>query len=160
MSRAWNGYHVLTTLVATFAVVLAVNVLFIVKAYTTFSGEDQQKPYLQGIEYNDTLDRRARQARLGWKATIGAIRIGQGSVRIVASLANRSGAPVENVSLGVLLKHPSDAAKDREIRLIQAKAGVYEGAATGVQAGAWDLILIARDAPATPFEAERRIWLP
>ena len=76
MTRTWNGYHVLTTCLVVFAMVLAVNVLFVIKAYTTFSGEDEQKPYLQGVEYNAALERRALQARLGWKATLEARRAG------------------------------------------------------------------------------------
>lgn len=159
MTRTWSGYHVLTALIAVFAVVLGVNVLFIVKAYMTFSGEDEQKPYLQGIAYNDTLDRRALQMRLGWRATIGATRVGQASARIVVFLTDRSGAPVANASLSALLKYPSDAAKDLAVKLHPNGEGAYEGTAINVQAGEWDLNVSAHNAPAMPFEAERRIWL-
>jgi nitrogen fixation protein FixH len=158
MARAWNGYHVLATLLATFAVVLGVNVLFIVKAYTTFSGEDEQKPYLQGIGYNQTLERHALQLRLGWTAMVDATRVGH-SVRIVVHLAGRSGKPVSNISLVALLKHPSDEARDRVINLHPVGAGTYQGIADEVQSGGWDLSVAARNAPTTPFEADRRIWL-
>jgi nitrogen fixation protein FixH len=159
MSRTWNGYHVLATLLATFAVVLAVNVLFIVKAYTTFSGEDVQRPYLQGVEYNETLERRALQARLGWKATVEAVRTGPLSVRVVVHLSDRFGVPLSQASLHAYFKHPSDAGRDREINLHSAGAGVYEGVAGGVPSGAWDLDVAAQNAPTTPFEAGRRVWL-
>ncbi len=159
MTRTWSGYHVLTTLLAVFSVMLAVNVLFIVKAYTTFSGEDEQKPYLQGIEYNQTLERRALQARLGWQGTVQATRIGRRSVRIVVHLADRSGAPLSDVSLEAHLKHPSDSGKDLSVSLHADGAGMYEGTASDVQPGAWDLNVETRNAPATPFQADRRIWL-
>ncbi|MGZ5936971.1 MAG: FixH family protein [Rhizomicrobium sp.] len=159
MTRTWTGYHILTTLIATFAVVLAVNVLFIVKAYTTFSGEDEQKPYMQGIEYNETLERHALQARLGWKATLDATRNGQSGARILVSLFDHSGAPISNLSLTALLKHPSDEAKDREIPLHPVSTGVYEGDGVGIQPGAWDLSVSATQAPSTPFEAIRRVWI-
>ena len=144
---------------ATFAVVLAVNVLFIVKAYTTFSGEDEQKPYMQGIEYNQTLDRRALQARLGWKATVAVTRIGQGGANVLVSLSDRSGVPIAHVVLGALLKHPSDAGKDRQIVLHPIGDGRYEGTALNVPTGAWDVTVEAKNTVATPFEAVRRVWL-
>lgn len=159
MARTLNGHHVVATLLATFAVVLAVNVLMIVKAYTTFSGEDQQKPYLQGIEYNETLEHRALQARLGWTATLDTVRIGQQSVKIIVHLSDRSGAPLSQVALDAVLKHPSDARNDRNVMLRSTGVGVYEAIVAGVPPGVWDLNVATRHAPTTPFEADRRIWL-
>jgi|SRR5579871_2536296 len=159
MPRTLNGYHVVTTLLVTFAVVLAVNVLFIVKAYTTFRGEDEQKPYLQGIEYNDTLNRRALQTRLGWKATVTAARMGTNRARIAVFLSDRNGAPISHISLEAYLRHPSDSGRDHKVDLRPMGEGIYEGTADDVQAGAWDLNLVAPSAVATPFEADRRIWL-
>jgi nitrogen fixation protein FixH len=159
MTRTWTGYNTLVTLVGTFAVVLAVNVFFIVKAYSTFRGEDEQKPYMQGVEYNQTLERHALQAHLGWKATLDATRAGQSAVHVAVSLADRAGTPINTVSLSALLKHPSDEAKDRVIRLHLVSVGAYEGDAAGISSGLWDLVVSATNAPATPFEATRRIWI-
>ncbi len=159
MTRPWTGKQTLLTLLATFAVVLGVNVFFMVKAYSTFSGEDEQKPYLQGIEYNDTLAQHALQARLGWKATVGAMRVGRNGVRIAVAIVDRNGKPVTDVTLNSELRHPADAGKDQDIALKGTALGVYEGTAKGVGPGAWDLIVTAVNAPATPFEASRRIWL-
>ena len=159
MARTWTGQQVLAALIAIFAVVLGVNVLFVVKAYSTFSGEDEQKPYLQGVEFNETLQRRAVQLRLGWSGTMEAARIGRHSVRIVVHLAERSGKPISDVSLRAVLKHPSDAARDHSVNLRAEGAGTYEGVVNDVQSGLWDLKVAAQNAPTTPFEADRRIWL-
>jgi nitrogen fixation protein FixH len=159
VTRAWTGFHVLTTLIAIFAVAFAVNVLFVVKAYTTFRGEDEQKPYLQGIAYNDTLARRVSQARLGWKATIDSIRTRDAGVRIVVVIRDRSGAPVQNLILSAELKHPSDAERDRSVALRSAADGTYRGVAEDVHSGAWDVVVTARNTSTAPFQASRRIWL-
>lgn len=159
MTRTWTGYHILVTLAATFGVVLAVNVFFVVKAYSTFSGEDEQKPYMQGIAYNETLERHALQARLGWKALVGATRAGQSDVRIAVSLSDRVGAPINSVSLTALLKHPSDQSRDREVKLRLVSAGLYAADVRGVSPGLWDLVVSAMNAPTTPFEAARRVWI-
>lgn len=160
MNKTWTGYHILMALVGSFAVVLAVNVLFIVKAYSTFSGEDEQKPYMQGIEYNETLARHALQMQLGWKATLDAARAGSSDVRVTVHLSDKNGLPINSVSLTALLKHPSDEARDRELKLHLVSAGTYEGDMAGVSPGLWDLIVTSSSAPTTPFEATRRVWIP
>ena len=159
MTRVWNGYHITIALIAFFAVIFSVDGFFIIKAVTTFRGEDEQMPYLQGVAYNDTLDRRALQAQLGWTATIAATRFGRDSARIEVSLLDRTGKPAQNVGLVAELKHPSDAGRDRSIPLHRTLSGPYVGAASGIEVGVWDLVVTAHDAPATPFEAGRRIWL-
>ena len=161
MTRTWTGYNTLVTLLGTFAVVLAVNVFFMVKAYSTFRGEDEQKPYMQGVEYNETLERRALQARLGWTATLDASADGCSRACVWQfHSSDHAGAPINTVSLSALLKHPSDEAKDRVITLHRVSAGAYEGdAAKASRPGLWDLVVSATNAPATPFEASRRIWI-
>lgn len=159
MTRAWTGYHVLTGFLSVFALVLSVNIFFVTKAYTTFSGEDEQKPYLQGVEYNSALERRALQARLGWKATVETVRSGTTGVRIGVAMSDRRGAPVSGLSLVVELRHLADAAKDRDTELRPVAPGVYEGALDEISSGAWDLVVSATNAPKTPFEARRRVWI-
>jgi nitrogen fixation protein FixH len=80
-------------------------------------------------------------------------------VHVAVSLADRAGTPINTVSLSALLKHPSDEAKDRVIRLHLVSAGAYEGDAADISSGLWDLVVSATNAPATPFEATRRIWI-
>jgi nitrogen fixation protein FixH len=142
-----------------FAIVIATNAYFIVLSVTTFRGEDEQKPYLQGIEYNDTLDRRAQQARLGRRATVSATRLPTGHVRIDAELHDRDGQPVAGVPLLAELRHPSDENRDRVLRLRAIAPGRYEADAGSIGAGYWDLIVSSTKAGA-PFEATRRLWVP
>src|SRR5579859_5770716 len=137
MNRTWNGYHVLSGLLLVFALVLAVNIFFVVKAYSTFSGEDEQKPYLQGVAYNATLERRALQARLGWKAILEAKRSKTSDVRVGVMMTNARDAPVSGLSLVVLFKHLTNANKDSEMELRSAAPGVYAGSIRGISSGAW-----------------------
>jgi nitrogen fixation protein FixH len=159
MTRTWNGYHVLTGLLGIFALVLSVNIFFVVKAYTTFSGEDEQKPYLQGVQYNSALERRALQARLGWKATLKAMRSGTTGVRVGIAMSDRRGIPVSGLLLVAMFKHLADADKDRAMKLHPVAPGVYEGTVDEVSSGAWDVVVSVTNAPQTPFEATRRVWI-
>ncbi|HEY1878254.1 MAG TPA: FixH family protein, partial [Rhizomicrobium sp.] len=66
MTGRLTGRGVLIWLFGFFAVIFAMNIYFIMVSSRTFRGEDEQKPYLQGVEFNQTLARRAEQESLGW----------------------------------------------------------------------------------------------
>ncbi|MEI9994279.1 MAG: FixH family protein [Rhizomicrobium sp.] len=158
MTRTFTGRDLLIWLTALFVPVIAVNVYFIVLSVTTFRGEDEQKPYLQGIEYNDTLARRAEQARLGWHAAIAGTRQRDGAVTLAVAIAGRDGTPVRGVALSGELRHPADENRDRTFQLVERAPGQYEARLAGVSAGAWDAI-VTSPSPARPFEASRRLWI-
>ena len=159
MTGTLTGRGVLMWLTGFFAVIIAMNVYFIAMSLTTFRGEDEQKPYLQGVEYNDTLARRAEQARLGWRASVSATRLSTGTVRIAVVLHDRAGSPLSGMTLTAEMRHPSDENRDRVLRLKAVSPGRYEADAGAISSGQWDLIVNSASAK-TPFEATRRLWVP
>lgn len=158
MKNRLTGRAVLIWLVAFFGVIAAVDGTFIATSVSTYRGEDEQKPYLQGVEYNATLARRAAQQRNGWTAHIALDRSGAGA-RIDVVLMDRQGRPKDVAGLTGELRHPSDENRDRPLRFHAQGGGRYEARVDGVARGAWD-VLIASNSNATPFEASRRLWLP
>lgn len=158
MTRRLTGGKVLLWLGGFFGVIIAMNVYFISVSSATFRGEDEQKPYLQGVEYNDTLARRARQAELGWTASISAARLPDGKVRIDIAMRDRSGRPVTESGLTGELRHPADENRDHPLKFAQAAPGDYQAIVSGVAPGAWDVVVQSEAAP-TPFEAGLRLWL-
>jgi len=158
MTGTLTGRGVLMWLSSFFAVVIATNIYFITMSITTFRGEDEQKPYLQGIEYNDTLARRAEQARLAWHAEVSVTRLSSGHVRISVVLRDRRGAGL-SVPLSAELRHPSDENRDLVLHLNGISPGSYEADAGPVSRGRWDLIVNSASTK-TPFEARRRLWVP
>ena len=156
MNRPLTGRGVLLWLGAFFACVVAVNVGFIVTSVNTFRGEDEQKPYLQGVEYNQTLARRAEQARLGWRASISAERLANGHVRLNFDL---KGAGNAEPKFTAELRHPADENRDKQLRVVRQGGGRFSADAGAVSAGAWDVILTSADTKA-PFEATTRLWVP
>lgn len=65
-----TGWHVLIAVVLFFGVVIGVDTVFMVKAYSTFSGEVASNPYEAGLAFNKTLDQRRRETALGWKTGV------------------------------------------------------------------------------------------
>ena len=159
MTSKLTGRGVLVWLLIFFLPVIAVNVCFIYVAVSTFRGEDEQKPYLQGVEYSQTLARRAEQSRLGWSATIGAERLASGRVRVAVALRAPNGAAAQDVRLTGELRHPMDETRDHALNLVKVRAGEYQADVADVGPGTWDVV-VKTSADTTPFEASRRLWVP
>jgi len=159
MTKPLTGRSVLFWLGAFFGLIFATNAYFITVSVKTFRGEDEQKPYLQGVEYNDTLARRAVQRRIGWRASVSAARLDSGLVRISVGLTQADGQPETNTTLHGELRHPADENKDRELTLKETRPGLYQADLSGVASGSWD-VLVGNADKAAPFEAVRRLWVP
>src|ERR1051326_8153164 len=108
-----TGHRVLVWLGGFFGLIIATNAIFITEAMRTFRGEDEQKPYLQGIQYNHTLAHRAEQAKLGWRASIDARRLPAGQVEILVDLRHRDGSPETRAHLAGEVRHPADENRDQ-----------------------------------------------
>jgi nitrogen fixation protein FixH len=157
MTRTLTGRGVLAWLGAFFGLILVTNVLFITMAVRTFRGEDEQRPYLQGVQYNKTLARRAEQVRQGWQASIGADRLDSGAVRATISITKSDGDPIAGVHLAGALRHPADENLDRPLRFREVAPGHYEAQVADVPGGVWDVLAFNQDG--APFRANRRLWL-
>ena len=140
-----TGRGVLIWLFAFFGIIFAMNTYFIIVSSSTFRGEDEQKPYLQGVEYNRILARRAEQTKLGWKAEIVAVRLAGGNVRVEVRIRDRDGKPVAEPDLAGEFRHPADENRDRTVRLNQASPGTYQASLAGIAPGAWDVLVRSRN---------------
>ncbi|HEU0162813.1 MAG TPA: FixH family protein [Rhizomicrobium sp.] len=157
MSKPLTGRGVLLLLIGFFGVILATNVVFIALAVGSFRGEDEQKPYQQGVAYNQTIARRGEQARLGWSADISATRLASGLVRIELVVKDRDGGSRQGLQLAGLLRHPADENRDRRITLHPVSPGRYRADVGGVTSGTWDVQV--KNGGQEPFQAGRRLWV-
>lgn len=153
-----TGRGVLLWLGGFFAVVMAINAVFITLSVKTFRGEDEQLPYLQGIAYNHTLALRAAQKALDWHAEISASRLTPAMVRIAVVLRRPDGRPLDGLKLEGELRHPADENRDIALAFKSVGGGLYQADAPAGGRGVRDVIVHADDG--TPFEAQRRLWLP
>lgn len=158
MKSKLTGRGVLLWLTGFFGVIFAVNVAFIWVGLATYRGEDEQKPYLQGIEFNHTLERRAEQAKLGWTSHIAVERLPSGTVQVTVALKDAAGAPQSVAGLEGELRHPADETRDRTLRLVERRKGEYQASLAGISAGSWN-VLISTPEGAVPFEASERLWV-
>jgi nitrogen fixation protein FixH len=158
MTWTLTGRGVLLWFIGFFGIIFATNAYFITVAVKTFRGEDEQLPYLQGVEYNDTLAHRALQKKLGWQASISAVRHPDGSVRVSVVLRQPDGKAPPAERLSGELRHPSDENRDQALHLMSEGSGAYHADLPKVSRGIWDVVLKS-DKRDTPFEAVRRVLL-
>lgn len=157
--RPITGRHVLIAIVAFFTLIIGVNIVFITLATGSFTGEDVPKAYLQGIDYNRTLEARAVQESQGWTAALEAMRDESGTVTVTLDLKNKAGAPLDGIDLTGTLRRPTQAALDQPLSFTASGDGQYTAQVTQAEPGAWEVIVVTgKDAP--PFEARSRVWLP
>ncbi len=153
-----TGRGVLLWFVGFFGIIFATNAYFITVAVKTFRGEDEQLPYLQGVEYNDTLAHRALQRKLGWQAMVSVTRRSDGAVRVNVQLRQPDGKAPATEHFSGELRHPSDENRDQPLHLVSDGNGAYHADLPKVSPGGWDVVLKSGKGDA-PFEAVRRIIL-
>ena len=156
MNRKLTGTGVLLILAGFFGVIFATNAIFITAAVRTFRGEDEARPYLQGVEYNQTLARRAEQARLGWHASIGDRRLASGTL-LTIDVAQPDGKAPSGLVLTGELRHPADEHRDRTLRFIETRPGHFETLVHDLPPGRWDMMV--SNSRAAPFRASRQLWV-
>ncbi|WOI54169.1 FixH family protein [Parvularcula sp. LCG005] len=155
-----TGRHVLWFLIAFFAVIIATNIYFVRAAVSTFPGEQVEKSYYQGLNYNDVLEKRRALAGLGWTfelthpLTTGSDQ--QVNIRIVSAYDQ----PVLGLHLAGQLVRPSTDAEKIDLAFTESRDGHYIAQAD-LKPGAWDLFVTPRtaDDAAEGHTAKTRIYV-
>ncbi|MEQ9315175.1 MAG: FixH family protein [Henriciella sp.] len=147
-----KGWHVLLIMLGFFGVMFAVNGVFLYSAITSFPGEDVEKSYAQGLEYNQTLEARRAQAEQGW-----TVRTGIESGRLVAEFEAEAGIPVSTLEVTATFRRTVTAAEDLVLALQPAgERGRYEAVLPNLDHGRWDLLIEARKADGSPAATARK----
>ena len=149
-----NGWHVLAIVTGFFAIVIAVDVGFVVMAVKTFPGEVSATPYEDGLAYNKAYDQLRAQERLGWRATAAAE---PGAVAL--ELRDRAGQPLTGLKVTGELQHPATEAGRLTLTFQETGPGRYV-AHPGALTGAWDFTGHAASPGGARFNADRRLTWP
>ncbi len=146
-----RGRHVFLGVFTFFAVVVAVDMAFLVMAYRTFPGQSSVTPYEDGLLYNNRIAQLEAQDRLGWKVGAAAE-----PDRVVLIYQDRNGAPLSGLSITGRLERPATETGRLALTFSEAAPGRYVAPAKAAT-GAWDLTVDARGSTGGAFTAERRL---
>jgi nitrogen fixation protein FixH len=153
-----KGWHVWTMLGVFFGTIIAVNATFITLAMQTFPGEDVKRSYVQGLNYNDTLQARSRQAAIGWQASA---RFEAGSAEnakpdLVVRMRTKEGAPLRGMQITGALRRAVTDRSDIALTFVETQAGEYRAVVAGLERGGWVLKAQA-ERGGEPFEFTGRL---
>lgn len=152
-----KGRHVLAILLLFFGTVFSVNFYMARVAIQTFSGLEAEKPYQEGIRYDDEIARAREQAKRGWSVEA-LVREKNGEALIEVTQKDASGFVTPGLAFTALFMHPADRRRDVRVELTKADAGRYAATAP-VSAGRWDVLIEATDGKGVVFRSMNRIEL-
>ena len=122
-ARPLRGVHVLLMLVVFFALVIAVDAYFIVRAVATFPGEQVKNSYVLGLDYNREVERRDRQRALAWRAEAGIVQ--SGGQHLLVRLTSGSSQPLSGLAVSVQVFSAAASGVDQIVVLEEREPGSY-----------------------------------
>ncbi|MEX2454907.1 MAG: FixH family protein [Rhodospirillaceae bacterium] len=150
--RKLTGRHVLMVVVGFFAVIFAVNGVFLYLSLSTHPGVSTGDAYRKGLHFNRELDAGDRQRALGWQAEIS-----HDDGVVTLRLRQSGGAPLAGVAVALEARRPATAADDRTLSVDEVAPGVFRAAGPPLAAGRWMLVGNVSDPDGHRFRSETEI---
>jgi len=148
-----RGWHVLMMILLFFGVMISVNATMVTLALRSHPGEDVERSYTQGLNYNETLERRRVQENLGWQARFNLV-----GNQLLLQVLDREGNPLSGLSLSGQMRHPTRTALDCPISMQSLGEGRYQTELPCALDGRWLVRLSHQSLP--PFEVEYELVGP
>lgn len=121
-TKGMRGIHLFWWLCGFFAVMIAVNAVFLYSALTSFPGEQVKNSYVLGLDYNREVERRREQDALGWSAEVGFAEMGDN--RLLVRMIGADQAPLAGFAVSASV-HAAGAAKAATVELVEDDTGEY-----------------------------------
>ncbi len=154
-----TGRHVLLGLIAFFAIIFAVNGVFLYQALSTHTGVVSNEPYRKGLAYNERIAADQEQQTLGWHVDL-AVPEKAGELRL--ALADPNGRPVPGLVITGRLGRPSTGDLDQTLALEEKTPGTYATNIAALQEGTWVIDLQASEmksaGEAIVWRLRKRLW--
>ncbi len=134
-----------------FAVVIAVNVVFVTLALRSQPGVITDHAYEKGLAYNKVVDAASAQAALGWQGEI-SVAEGAGLTRqVTLTLKDKQHKPLVAQQLVLKATRPTQSGLDFEVT-VKGNAGDI----TFPELGVWELRAFAT-VQGTPYQIAKRV---
>jgi nitrogen fixation protein FixH len=142
-ARPITGRFVLIAVVAFFAVVISVNIVMMRLAIATLPGTEVDSAYSASLAYQKEIQAAHQQNTRDWKVDAHIERQPDGTARLSLEAKTQDGAPLAGLSVFGRLERPTDRRADQVFEIMEGGGGSYRGAAHGVAAGQWELVIEA-----------------
>ena len=133
-ATALTGRKVLAALIGFFAVVFAVNGIFLALALSTNTGVVSNEPYRKGLKYNEQIAADTRQSELGWTSEI---TLNTRDGKVVALIKDRDGAVLAGLRAIATIGLAATDREDVAATLTETAPGHYEASFPNLKAGGY-----------------------
>lgn len=154
-----TGRHVLFAFLGFFAVVFAVNGVFVYFATSTWTGLATDNAYVRGLAYNRVLEAAEAQRALGWNVRFEVAGTGLRAATISAHFSDADGAPLEDLAVNAEFRRPATEGYDHVVALTAVSPGEYGATVDLPLAGNWDVRLAARQGETEKYIVDQRAWI-
>jgi nitrogen fixation protein FixH len=155
--RPLTGRMVLFCLIAFFGTILAMNVVLVRVALSSFGGVETESSYKAGLAFkNDIAASQAQDAR-HW-AVEASLRREVDGTRVAVSARDAEDHPLGGLSIEARLTHPTDKRRDVILNLVETGPGRFETLANAPR-GQWDLVIGLKRGNEQVFRSKSRITL-
>jgi len=139
-----------TLIIIISVIALSAVVATIIIGNETFDGIVVEKPYEQGLLWDKIQDRKIES---GWKAVINNRTIKTGNAEISISVFDKSGKPLADASVSLVISRPSTSVYDRNYETVRQSDNSYAAKVFFPLFGYWDLkIRVAKKGESVIFE--------
>lgn len=144
-----TGRHILFSMIAFFAVIFAVNGVFVYVSLQSHPGVTSDDAYRKGLRFNVELANADRQNARGWESTL-TVKEGE----IMFRLLDKAGQPLDGLTIEAIVQRPVHDRADRKLALQPLGGGRYSAPEIRLPVGRWNLIITATKDGEVPHRAE------
>ncbi|PWC34659.1 hypothetical protein TSO352_24910 [Azospirillum sp. TSO35-2] len=144
--------------VGAFMVVLAVNVLMVHFAMSSWTGVETENHFLKGISYNRDLAGARAQAERGWTVNTEFTSTEPRKAMVAITARDKAGNILKDATVTVTLIRPTSEGHDKTLSLPYLGEGRYAAPVELDLEGQWDLRLVIAHA-AGDYQDQKRVWV-
>jgi len=155
--RPLTGRTVLFCLLGFFGIILAMNVVLIRVAMSSFGGVETESAYKAGLAFNNDISAAQAQDARHWTVEANLHR-GANGIRMTVFSLDGEGRPLQGLTAEARLSHPTDKRHDMMVDLSEVSPGSYQGLAAAPH-GQWDLVISLKRNGEQVFRSKSRVIL-
>lgn len=156
-SKKLTGWHFFAILGGFFGIMIAVNIVFVYFAFTSFSGLSVEDPYLKGLNYNRELRAKRNQDELGWNSEIQFVSSVSQQGRLIVTVSGKNDVELPDLDIVARIINPVDGNSDFVVAM-EKKQSRYEADIKFSRAGQWDVrITVKHPSLSSPYRIDKRI---
>lgn len=157
-TKPWTGRTLLWWLLGFFAVVFAVNGVFLWYANSSWTGLSAEDSYRRGLDYNRVIEQAESQAALGWTVETGFTTRDSVHGRLEISVTGPDGSAISHREVTAYFRRPVVEGLDFKASLVPQTDGSYAVDVTLPAPGQWDVRLEVSRPGTENFVVETRVW--